>query len=350
MARFSDLRSSLDPNAIVFNRRQAHAHGLSDHQLRTRIADGTIVQVGPHAFRGALVDMTPLARLSCLVADIGEPVWICRQTAAWLHGFDGYPPGRPFHLVVTRDRHLRRPGAVIHQIRRPLDPIDRTEIHGLPVTAAPRTVIDLARSEGVERLTLAIDSGIRDGRFTEESLLRRVHAMSGRGRHGITRLLRAIDGDSPIRGGHSFLERAFLDLLHQHRLPRPQTQVVMSRSRRRVMRVDFVFPGTDIVVEVLGIRYHRTADQIRRDTERLNQLILDGWRPFQYTSHHVFSEPEAVIEELSKALSGRTAPRTPTTGSPAQMMPRRRRPRAEYLTMQTTARTPSRHPIFLPSS
>lgn len=314
MARFSDVRSSLGPNAIVFTRRQAHAQGLSDYQLRKRVADGTIVQVGPHAFRGALVDLTPLARLTCLIADIGEPVWVCRQTAAWLHGFDGYPPGRPFHLVTTRDRHMKRPGAVIHQMRRPLDPIDRTEVFGLPVTAAPRTVIDLARSESVARLTLAIDSGIRDGRFTEESLLRRVHAMRGRGRYGVPTLLEAIDGASPTRGGHSFLERAFLDVIHASGLPRPHTQVVTSRSRGRVIRVDFVFPDTDVVVEVLGIRYHRTPDQIRRDTERLNQLMIDGWRPFQYTSHHVFSEPEAVIAELTAAL-----------GSPTTKSRRRRR-------------------------
>jgi len=163
-------------------------------------------------------------------------------------------------------------------------------------------MIDLARVESAERLRFAYDSGLRDGRLNESLLHRRVVALRSSGRHGIPRLLEAIEGSEIVSGAHSWLERAFLRLIADAQLPRPDTQVVLSRAQDRLVRVDFRFPTTEVVVEVLGYRYHRTPDQLRRDTARMNALLTDGYRPYQLTYDQIVDQPESVIAEVRSAL------------------------------------------------
>lgn len=69
------------------------------------------------------------------------------------------------------------------------------------------------------------------------------------------------------------------------------------------MRVDFHFPGTPVVVEVLGYRYHRTPSQLQRDTERMNQLVLEGYVPLQFTYLHITENPLWVVGQVQSALA-----------------------------------------------
>lgn len=161
----------------------------------------------------------------------------------------------------------------------------------------------MARHHDEQRLTTALDSGLRDGKFTERSLHERLVVLRRQGRHGVPKLLRAIEGSEATRGGHSWLEREFLRLVADARLPRPATQVVMTRTNDRLVRVDFHWPGTDVVVEVLGYTWHRTKEQLARDAARLRALVGSGWRPFQFTYDEVVERPGAVVDEVRTALA-----------------------------------------------
>ena len=60
------------------------------------------------------------------------------------------------------------------------------------------------------------------------------------------------------------------------------------------MRVDCRFPGTPVIVEVLGYRWHRgNRSQFNRDAERVNALVLQGYVVLQFTYDHVVAEPGA---------------------------------------------------------
>ena len=89
------------------------------------------------------------------------------------------------------------------------------------------------------------------------------------------KLIEVIEGCEATRGGHSWLERTFLRICAEHGVPRPETQQVLASSRGRLVRVDFRFPGTMVVGEVLGYRYHRgDRGQFSGDVERLSCLAL----------------------------------------------------------------------------
>ena len=90
-------------------------------------------------------------------------------------------------------------------------------------------------------------------------------------------------------------------------LPAPLTQQVLSRTKDRLVRVDCYYAGTRVVVELLGYRWHRTTAQLRRDVERLNALVLDGFVPLQFTTAQLIEEPRTIFATIRAALSSRVS-------------------------------------------
>ena len=151
-------------------------------------------------------------------------------------------------------------------------------------------------------MTVALDSGLRDGKFNESLVHRRIVALRSSGRFGIPRLLDAVEGVDASRGGHSFLEREYLRALSGAGLPLPTTQALLTRAGDHLVRVDFRFDGTPVVVEVLGYHSHHTKQQLRCDTERMDALLADGFSPYQFTYDHVVSDPGDVVAVTRRAL------------------------------------------------
>jgi hypothetical protein len=285
----------------IVRRPAAHAAGVTDRQLRSRVQSGTLIQTGPHTFRLFGDPMTPIGQLRSLLADLGGGAFASGPTAAAVHGFDGFRLGPPFDITLLRSRNMRRIGHRIHTTSE-LDVIDRAEAQRVPTMSPARTVIDLARHLSPTRLADALDSGLRDGQLTEDLLHRRVVALRTSGRYGIPKLLSVIESGELAVGAHSWLEREFLRQLLEAGLPVPATQQVLSRAGDRLVRVDFHFPGTPVVVEVLGYRYHRTATQMARDAERTNALLADGYLPFQFTYAQVVADPAEVMSTVDAAV------------------------------------------------
>lgn len=140
--------------------------------------------------------------------------------------------------------------------------------------SATRTLIDLARFVTPRLLTAALDSALRDGLTAEVT-----------------------------RGGHSWLERRYLELTAAAGLPQPETQRVLSRAQDRLVRVDVRYPPTRVVVELLGYRWHRSREQMGRDAGRLNALVLDGFAPMQFTYDQVVTAWPWVLGQVRSALA-----------------------------------------------
>lgn len=289
-----------------FSRRQAHDAGVSDRQLRRRVQSGVLIQTGPHSFRSAMAPSTPLVELHDRLLDIGGEVWATGPTAAALYGFDGYTLRRPFHVLVPRQRHLSRRDIRLHRSDR-IELIDVGTVDGIAVTSPARTIIEIARVAGREALARCLDSALRDGRLSEDLMHRRLVALRSRGRHGLPTLLEVLTGRDATRGGHSWLEREYLRLLASAALPRPTTQQVIARTDGRMVRVDCHFPGTPVVVELLGYTFHRTRAQMTADANRYNAMLAAGCLPYQFTYEQVAGTPDDVVDQTARALRLPTA-------------------------------------------
>lgn len=288
----------------AFSRAQAVDAGLSNRQLRNRVQSGSLVQTGANSFRVAGAPSSLQAQLGELVLDIGEPLWVCGPTAAALHGIDGFGLRRPFHVLLGADRNVRRNGVVVHRSEH-VEPLDRELVADLPVTSPARTIVDLARHASPAQLAAAVEHAIANGLTSEDHLYRRIAALRSRGRFGIPLLLAVLERREITRGGDSWLERRYLTLLHGAGLPRPDTQVVLARAGDHAVRVDCHFPGTDVVVELLGYRFHRTRSQMNRDAARLNALAIAGRRVYQFTYDQVAMAPDTVVDATRAALARR---------------------------------------------
>jgi len=300
--RYRRLAADSTGQLGAFTRRQASAAGIGSPELRGQVQSGLLETFGARTLRPTLVPATALADLHAYVIDIGAPCWVAGSSAAAIHRFDGHRLTKPYHLLVPRGRFVRRHGAQIHTSDT-IDPIDTEERDGLPVTSPVRTLIDLAAGASRGRLTELIDGALRDGLISEDLLHRRIVALRSSGRPGIPRLLEALEGGEVTRGGHSWLERRFLALVAEARIPRPRAQRVLGRRGGRLIRVDFHFERTDLVVEVLGYRWHRTQAQMAVDAERANALALAGRRCLQFVYRQVVAEPEYVVATVRSGLA-----------------------------------------------
>jgi very-short-patch-repair endonuclease len=293
--------------------------GVTPWMRRRLAADGWIRRIAPrvHAVRGA--PDTHRQRLRAGLLCLGERSWVSFEAAAALHGLDRSDPTA---VEFTIDRARRSPTLpfVVHTTRR-LQPIDCVTVEGFRTMSATRTVFDLALARAhPRRIEAAIDSAVRLQLSSPSVLLARLDHLRGSGRWGC-RLVEDLLVDS---GGHTMLERRFLELVRLAGLPRPRTQVVHRKGGRHVARVDFLFDHTRVVVEVSGQKGHSSPSERARDAQRRNELQDLGLRVFEYTWADVTERPSMVLRTLRDRLgtppepapaSAPTAPPTPPFAS-----------------------------------
>ncbi len=276
---------------------QLREHGVSAWHQRQLIATGWIGRLAPrvYALRGS--PDTHRRRLRCGLLCLGERSWVSFEAAATLHGLDR---SRPHAVEFTIERRRRPPTLPfpVHTTKR-LQQIDHVLVDGFRTMSATRTVFDLALARAhPHRIEAAIDSAIRLQLSSPEVLQRRLAALRGSGRWGC-RLVEEMITDS---GGHTHLERRFLELVRRAGLPTPRKQVVFRADGRHVARVDFFFGEFDVVVEVSGQKGHSSPAERARDAQRRNELQDLGVRVFEYTFDDVTKRPEMVRRTLRARL------------------------------------------------
>jgi hypothetical protein len=170
---------------------------------------------------------------------------------------------------------------------------------GIPVTALPRTLLDLAATGRFHRLRRALERSEELKLFdlgTVESLLDRT-----RGHHGWGRLRRAIALYRPVPFTRSEFERRFLAALLAAGLPRPATNYVEAG-----FELDVYWPERRFAVELDTYATHGTQASFERDRLRQEELKLAGIEMTRVTDVRFHREPAAVFGRLSRLLGQRS--------------------------------------------
>jgi very-short-patch-repair endonuclease len=264
---------------------------LSRRRMVHRVAPGVYALAGsPDTWR---------RRLTVGLLALGEASWVSHDAAARLHQLDRAPADAVEFTVPRRARGRRMPFTV--HTTADLPKLDRVTVDGFRCLSATRTIIDLAhaRVPGV-RLEAAIDSAVRLGLTSPVVLAARLAELRGPGRWGAVALERFLF-DS---GGHSMLERRFLQLVRRAGLPRPAVQVIHRRDGKTFARVDFLFDPYGVVVEVSGRLGHSSPGERARDAQRRNELQDFGRKVYEYTYDDVMRRARHVEETLIVRLHG----------------------------------------------
>ncbi|HEX8648639.1 MAG TPA: DUF559 domain-containing protein, partial [Thermoleophilaceae bacterium] len=168
---------------------------------------------------------------------------------------------------------------------------------GIPVTTVLQTLIDCATHPKIERMINQADSR---NRLRADALRRR---LDGRLEPGAGILRELLDRDAFVLTD-SELERLFVPIALRAGLPVPLTQQWVCGYR-----VDFHWPDLKLVVEVDGLRYHRTAIEQRRDLERAHALRKVGIECCRLTFWQVAKEPSYTEGVLAAVRPARTPDR-----------------------------------------
>ena len=292
-------------NHMLATRALVESAGLSRDQWGRLIRSDIWLPVAPGQWRHAATPLTWEMKVRAGSAWLGHDAALYGPTATRWWGLEGCNSDEVGFLVPRSQRHLP-PWMSLHTTFE----FDRRDIlshRGVRTSSATRAIIDMARSARPRALEAAIDSAVSMRYTSVPTLTKRMRQLEGRGRNGI-RVLRTLLLDS---GGESFLERAFLRLMREAGLPRPRTQVVHRRTDDRVMRVDFQFTGTPMIVEVSGRRGHASDRDRQRDARRRNSLGTQGWVVLEFTAADVIDDPAYVITTVGTELSPRHRSRRP---------------------------------------
>ncbi len=176
--------------------------------------------------------------------------------------------------------------------------VDWVAIEGIPVTAVPRMLLDLAAAVKYEQLEKLVERteerGLFDLRAVEGLLARTV------GHHGHKRLRTAIALYQPTSFTRSGLEKRFLELVIAAGLPQPHTNYV-----DHGFELDCYWPEYRFAVELDVFETHGTRAAFERDRKRHEDLLLAGIEMIRVTGPRLEREPEEVIRRVARFLSER---------------------------------------------
>jgi very-short-patch-repair endonuclease len=185
----------------------------------------------------------------------------------------------------------------IHRARRLEDP-DRALVDEIPVTAVPRTLLDMAAAIPFEWLEKMVERSeelrLFDLRAVEELLGRTV------GHHGHKRLRRAIALYKPTSFTRSGLEKRWLQLVLAAGLPQPRTNYV-----EEGFELDCYWPEYRFAVELDVFETHGTRAAFERDRRRQEDLLLAGIASTRVTGPRLEQEPDEVVRRVARLLKQR---------------------------------------------
>jgi predicted transcriptional regulator of viral defense system len=215
----------------VVTRRELLRAGVSETEIKRRLARGHLIRVHRGVFRAGHIAPSLEARYMAAVKACGEGSLLAGRAAAHLFGLLRRSPSLPEVLTATQ----RRPrGVITHRARRvDLEArnggwlADATRWHGIPVTTVPRTIVDLAATFDEEELARAV----HEAHVRHHTTPAQVDAILSR-RHnwpGARKLRRVIWGEVPVT--LSKLESRFIERLSDAAIPLPETNRPAGRHR-----------------------------------------------------------------------------------------------------------------------
>lgn len=298
MARQSDQKSSrawalARRQHGVITRAQLRELGFTDEAIDHRLSTGRLrpLHRGVFVVRGREVGKPE--RWMAAVLACGPGALLSHQSAAELLRLRAWQ-GAPIEVSVPAKQRRRPRGLRVHRRNR-LTSLDRGVCLGIPVTSPARTLVDLGGRLEPAQLEVAINEADRLDLIDPERLRGTLCKMSGQA--GVSVLVRILER-RVFRLTDSELERRFLRLVRQARLPTPQT-----RAHVNGFRVDFFWPQLDLVVETDGLRYHRTPGQQARDRRRDQVHTAAGLTTLRFTHAQVVFESAEVRDVLLRVTA-----------------------------------------------
>ena len=280
-------------------RRQLAELGLTPQHIAYRIDIGRLIRVFRGVYAVGHPRLTREGRWMGAVLTCGSQAVLSHADAA-AH-WELMPAQGVLIDVTTPARSGRQPDrrrVRLHRIGTLTS--DEVTVHdAIPVTTPARTLLDLASILRPRALEDVIAQADHLSLF-DLAAIRQVLGTHPR-QHGAPALRTLLDrlAGTDIADTRSALEVALLQLCDDYGLPAPVANVLIAG-----FVVDFHWPGTNLIVETDGFRYHRTASTFESDRDRDQVLMLAGYRVARFTYNQLIRQPAKSAARLRDLLAG----------------------------------------------
>lgn len=300
----------------VVSAAQFRASGLGDSGIAHRVRVRRLFRVrrGVYALSpyvdvwgqrwAALLAVDPVGALGAVLS---------HRSAAEAHGITA-ATGSLVEVTVSGDSRRVAAGVRVHRARS-LRRSDTTLVRGLPVTSTPRTVLDLAGTEGDDAVRRVIREAEYLGRLPAGAMRA---AIRDRGGHpGVARIRRVDPATHEADLMQTPLEDELAALVRCLPLPPPVAQMSIATSTGARYRPDFAWPRWRLIAEADGRAAHVRALSLESDRARDADLAADGWLTLRFTRTQVLTDASAVEDRLLRTafvrgwIPGREARRGP---------------------------------------
>jgi len=231
----------------------------------------------------------------------GEGAVISHGTAAAFHRLWDEAP-RLIDVTVPVEAGRKIDGIRCRRCRYP-QPEELEVIHGVAVTTAARTLIDLAGMVSLPTLKKTVGRAAIRRKLDLQAVDVSIHyAKRRRGLRSLELALlpyRTKDGKVPdVR---SDFETLILSELIDVGLPRPRANAWLHIDEERFL-IDFLWEDQKVIVETDGRETHETPEAFQNDRRRDQFFASAGYRAFRVTWDQIHSERAAVLRRISRAL------------------------------------------------
>jgi very-short-patch-repair endonuclease len=223
-----------------------------------------------------------------------------RRSALAVHGLL-VPPDEPEVVVVRNRRTATRAQAPSTDC---LPEADLTVVEGIPVTAAARTLIDVAGLLPRAQFEDVLDTAIIRRLVMVGRLRSRAEELRAPRGNGCSIVLALLDDRDPgLRQAANVWEAKVLRIVRRFGLPAPAVNHRV-RVGGRVRYLDFAWPDAKVAIEFDGFVPHSTRRVFDDDRARQNDLVADGWTVFRVTAA-MLRDPERTFAPIAAAVSGK---------------------------------------------
>jgi Protein of unknown function (DUF559)/Transcriptional regulator, AbiEi antitoxin len=276
------------------------ALGLSDRAILHRVALGRLHRLYRGVYAVGHTVLTREGRWLAAVRAYGRGARLSYRSCAAHLGLRDTSAQKIDVTVPSRSGHTR-PGICLHRCRS-LAPEDVDVVNGIPCTTVAKTILDLADCEPRRSVERLIDQAEILRVFDLDDMHAAIARASGRrGPALVTSILADYEiGENMTRNE---LEEAMLAICGDIGAPRPEINVwVPLVEEGNGIWADFLWRDPRVIAETDGRGSHGTRHAFEWDRVRDRQLDLAGWRVLRFTKREVFTTPEVVASDLTKAL------------------------------------------------
>lgn len=229
------------------------------------------------------------------------------ESAAFLQGIDLLlPPGQKIPPVTltriprgAKRSQSSRGVAAGGRVRVAVLPeSDVTTVHGVRVTAPPRTVMDIARTTGFTEGVVATDCALR----TRLAIKAECAMVLNQWKRwpGVDRAWRALWFADPLAESalESLARVRIAEYGRRYGLDRPALQVNISSKGRFIGRVDFCWPEYRVIAEADGSGKYEDPRVARAQNRRDEGLHDAGWGTVHFTWADIYYHPAETLERI----------------------------------------------------